>query len=153
MEEITIRKAVLSDMPVLLIFEQGVIATERPFDLTLKHHPINYYDIEKMITSEEVELLVATINNTLIGSGYARIENAKPYVRHLQHAYLGFMYVVPEHRGKGVNKKIMDELTKWCVEKNITEQRLDVYYNNESAFKAYEKTGFKKHMIEMRRGI
>ena len=150
MEEIIIRKATLDDISTLLVFEQGVIAAERPFDSTLKNGPVNYYDIEKLITSPDVELVVAATEKKIIGSGYARIENAKPYLKHRQHGYLGFMYVLPDYRGKGVNKKIITALAKWCASKNITELRLDVYQNNEAAIKAYEKTGFTKHMIEMR---
>ncbi len=86
----------------------------------------------------------------IIGSGYARIENAKPYLQHQQHAYLGFMYVDPNHRGKGINKEIIAALSNWCFLQNITELRLDVYENNEAAIKAYEKVGFAKHMIAMR---
>lgn len=153
MEQIVIRKAELHDMDTLLSFEQGVIAAERPFDSTLKKGATNYYDIEKMITATDVELVVATLENKLIGSGYARIENAKPYLQHAQHAYLGFMYVVPEHRGKGVNKLIIEALIKWSASKNITELRLDVYQNNVAAITAYEKVGFIKHMVNMRMGI
>jgi len=153
MEQIVIRKAELHDMDTLLSFEQGVIAAERPFDSTLKKGATNYYDIEKMITATDVELVVVTLENKLIGSGYARIENAKPYLQHAQHAYLGFMYVVPEHRGKGVNRLVIDALTKWAASKNITELRLDVYQNNEPAIAAYEKVGFVKHMVNMRMGI
>ena len=153
MEQIIIRKAKLEDLPNLLLFEQGVIAAERPFDSTLNVDPIHYYDIKKMIAADEVELVVATLDNRIIGSGYARIENAKPYLKHLQHAYLGFMYVLPEFRGKGVNKLIIDALAKWSASKNITELRLDVYHNNVAAIKAYEKAGFTKHMVEMRMGL
>lgn len=153
MDEIIIRKATLTDLPQLLIFEQGLIESERPFDETLKTGHIHYYDIEKMITGPQVELLVAEAAGRLIGSGYVRLEDAKPYLRHPQHAYLGFMYVIPEQRGKAVNKKIMDELIKWVTSKNISELRLDVYYPNESAIAAYEKAGFSRHMIEMRLGL
>jgi hypothetical protein len=31
--------------------------------------------------------------------------------------------------------------------------RLDVYYGNTDAIKAYEKAGFVKHMVEMRVGL
>jgi ribosomal protein S18 acetylase RimI-like enzyme len=144
MGEIIIRKAELRDLDTLLVFEQGVISAERPYQL------LRYW---KMITAKDVELLVAEINNELIGSGYARIEDAKPYLRHAQHAYLGFMYVLPEHRGKGINKMIIDALATWSASKNITELRLDVYHDNESAIKAYEKCGFTKHMIAMRMGL
>ncbi len=153
MEKITIRKATLKDIDTLLVFEQGVIFTERPFDPTLKTNQTHYYNIEKMITSDHVELLVAELNNDLIGCGYARIEDAKSYLQHAQHAYLGFMYVVPAQRGKGVNKLIIDALTAWSLSQHITELRLDVYHQNEAAIKAYEKCGFTKHMISMRMGL
>lgn len=152
MEQIIIRKAELEDLDTLLVFEQGVISAERPFDPTLKTDT-HYYDIEKMITADHIELLVAELDNELIGSGYARIEDAKPYLQHTQHAYLGFMYVVPEHRGKGINKLIMDALATWSASQNITELKLDVYYANASAIKAYEKFGFAKYMINMRMGL
>lgn len=153
MEHIITRKAIEKDLETLLIFEQGVISAERPFDPTLKNDPNHYYDIQKMMDAEAVELLVAELNGELVGCGYARIENAKPYLLHSQHAYLGFMYVQPAHRGKGINLKIMDALTLWCKSKNIQELRLDVYYNNDAAIRAYEKAGFTKHMIEMRKGL
>jgi len=57
---------------------------------------------------------------------------------------------LPEYRGQGVNKKIMDVLKAWASSQNITEFRLDVYYENVSAIKAYEKFGFSKYFLEMR---
>jgi ribosomal protein S18 acetylase RimI-like enzyme len=151
-EDIIIRKASLNDLDTLLRFEQGVIAAEQPFDITLKERPV-YYDIAELITAQHIELVVAEYKNEIIGSGYARIETAKHYLKHQNHAYLGFMYVDPAHRGKGVNKKIMEALEKWATGKNITELRLDVYNNNDPAIKAYEKVGFVKHMINMRKGV
>lgn len=153
MEDILIRQARLEDLPVLYQFEQAVIAAERPFDATLKSGQIHYYDIEKMIMDTDVELLVAAINKEVVGSGYARIENAKPFLQYGRHAYLGFMYVKPQWRGKDINKKIIDALTNWVQQHNITELRLDVYQPNIAAIKAYEKAGFTKHMIEMRKGL
>jgi len=153
METIIIRKAVPGDLDTLLGFEQGVISAERPFDPTLKPGHTNYYDIEKMIASPDVELLVAEQDGKLIGSGYARIENAKPYLVHERYAYLGFMYVIPSFRGRGINKMIMKALVKWSASQNIAELRLDVYHANESAIRAYEKVGFSKHMVNMRMGL
>jgi len=153
MVDIIVRKATRDDLDTLLIFEQGVISAERPFDITLKGDPNHYYDIEKMITAKDVELLVAELDGELIGSGYARVENAKPYLLHARHAYLGFMYVVPRHRGKGVNKMIIDALAAWSAAQNITELRLDVYNDNLAAIKAYERSGFTKHMVNMRMGL
>ena len=150
MQTITIRKAHPNDLEKLLEFEQGIITAERPFDPTLKAEKIHYYDIEKIISAPHIEVLVAEIDSELIGSGYARIVTAKPYLNHLNYAYLGFMYTVANHRGKGVNAKIIEALKKWCTLQDVFEIRLDVYNDNTSAIKAYEKVGFKKHLINMR---
>ncbi|HEV7779641.1 MAG TPA: GNAT family N-acetyltransferase [Chitinophagaceae bacterium] len=153
MDKIIIRKAVLSDMETLLRFEQGVINAERPFDPTLKGDPNYYYDIGAMIAASHIELLVVETSNEIIGSGYARIDRSEPYLRHEQHAYFGFMYVDPAHRGKGVNKMIVDALEQWSLSQGITEMRLEVYVGNAAAISAYEKVGFVKHMTEMRKGL
>lgn len=150
MEKSIIRKATKEDLETLYKFEQGVIDTERAFDPTLKTGAINYYDLPGMIDSTDIELLVAESDDTIVASGYARIENAKIYLQHSVHAYLGFMYVVPEYRGKGINQKIIQALIEWANSREIFEIRLDVYYENISAIKAYEKIGFSRHMIEMR---
>jgi ribosomal protein S18 acetylase RimI-like enzyme len=153
MNEITIRTATVHDLEILLQFEQGVIAAERPFDSTLKKGAIHYYDIEGMIDNSSVKLVVAEVQSQVVGSGYCRLENAKPYLKHTRHGYLGFMYVVPEYRGRGINKLIIGKLANWARSENITELRLDVYHGNTTAILAYEKAGFSKHMIEMRLAI
>ena len=153
MKNIITRKATISDLETLRRFEQGVISAERPFDPTLKQGHINYYDLEFMIDAPHIELIVAELNDEIVGSGYARLEEAKQYIQHEHHSYLGFMYVEPQHRGKGINKIIINALKKWSLAQNITELRLDVYFNNTSAIAAYEKAGFTKHMIEMRMGL
>ena len=150
MSNIVIRKASFKDLDQLLIFEQGVIKAERPFDPTLKPDPINYYDLKAMLTASHVHLVVGELDGKIIASGYARIEKSKSYLKHDQHAYLGFMYVLPEYRGKGINKLILGHLKDWALSQGLTELRLEVYSENSSAIKAYEKFGFKSHMLEMR---
>ncbi len=60
------------------------------------------------------------------------------------------MYVIPEHRGKGINGSLIKKLLEWAHNKNILEIQLDVYAKNESAVKAYEKFGFKPDLLKMR---
>ncbi len=153
MDKITIRKAIHGDLETLLEFEQGIIRTERPFDNTLKAGLIHYYDLEAMIDAEDVLLLVVECNGELAGSGYARIEDVKNYLKHPQHAYLGFMYVKPAFRGMGVNQMIIEGLKQWCRERNITEMRLEVYTENLGAIRAYEKACFKPILTWMRLGL
>lgn len=148
-----IRIATLEDLTVLLKFEQGVIKAERPFDPTLKDGEITYYDIAELITNPNSEIFVAEIENEIVASGYAKIKPDRHYLKHASQGYLGFMYVSENHRGKQLNKGIIDALLHWCKSRNIFEIRLDVYPDNIPAIKAYEKVGFKKHMINMRLNI
>ena len=147
---IEVRSATLDDLPVLLEFEQGIIAYERPYDPTLKEGLINYYDIKAMILSDTDEVVVATLGDTIIGSGCTRIEKSKPYLKQETHSYIGFMFVLPKYRGKGVSKLILDTLKEWTVAQGIYEACLTVYDGNANAIRAYEKSGFKKHIIHMR---
>ncbi|NOW95348.1 GNAT family N-acetyltransferase [Mucilaginibacter sp. SG564] len=153
MEQINIRKAELKDMDVLFEFKQALVESERPFDPTLKPGPLYYYNIPDLIEATDALLVVAEIDSIVIGCGYARIVDSKPYLRHQQHAHLGFMYVMPGHRGKGVNKLIIDALKQWSQQQGITEIRLEVYAVNTAALKAYEKVGFVPHMLTMRLGL
>lgn len=153
MEEIIIRTATVADIEQLRILEQGVIIAERPFDHTLKDDPLQYYNLEELITSTTSEVVVAEKDGRLIASGYARIQPTKSYTKHTHFAYLGFMYVHPDFRGQGLNQKIIDALKAWTKEQGLTEMRLEVYVDNAAAIRAYEKYGFKKTMIEMRMGL
>jgi GNAT superfamily N-acetyltransferase len=153
MDKTLIRSATNDDLETLLEFEQGVIEAERPFDPTLKSGHIHYYDLQEMINAEYVELLVAEVDGLIVGSGYARIEKSKIFYKHPNHAYLGFMYVRPAYRGKGINRKIIEALQRWALTKNIDELRLEVYYDNLPAIKAYTKIGFSNYLIQMRLGL
>lgn len=153
MNEIVVRRATQNDIAILLEFEQGVIQTERPMDSTLKPDPINYYDISELIRGPNSVVYVIEINGIVSASGYAKMISEKPYRKHTQIGYLGMMYVVPKARGKGLNQRIIDALIEWCKEKNLDEVQLEVYAENPTALRAYEKAGFKSHLLTMRRSI
>ena len=148
--EITFRHATPADLPVLLSFEQGIVAAERPCNPLIKEGDIHYYDIAAMIESEQVAVIVAEDEGELVASGYARIVESKPFKVHDQHAYLGFMYVRPSHRGQGLVAKIIEALKAFARSRGLTHCYLEVYHNNDPAVRAYEKAGFKKEVLLMR---
>ena len=150
MEEVNLRTALLSDMPVLLEFEQEVLAAERPYNSTIKSAEAFYYDLEALLTSDKSYLVVAEVAGMVIGSGYAQIRESKQSLAHDFHSYLGFMYVAPEYRGRGINKSIIESLIQWSKNQGVTACYLDVYSENKAAIQAYEKVGFVNSMIEMK---
>lgn len=148
-----IRKAKVEELETLLEFEQGIVVAERPMNPTLKDGEIHYYDLAKLVESPLSGVFVAELDGELIASGYALEKAAKDYEKHEKYVYLGFMYVKPEHRGKGVNQLILDALLDWAKGRNLTEIRLEVYSENASAIRAYKKAGFIPHLLEMRMEI
>jgi RimJ/RimL family protein N-acetyltransferase len=148
-----VRKATLDDVPVLLEFEQGLIFAERPMDSTIKDGKISYYDVSEFIKNDDSVLYVVELNHEIVASGYAKIKPDRHYLKHEKQGYLGFMFVPVTHRGKGYNKLIINALTDWCKKQGVFEIRIDVYDVNNSAIKAYEKAGFKKHLITMRMNL
>ncbi|MGU3375322.1 GNAT family N-acetyltransferase [Chryseobacterium sp. M5A1_1a] len=147
----TTREATKEDLKILLEFEQGIVSAERPFNSTLIDGEIHYYDLNEFIQSPDATLIVVEDNNEIVASGYALIKKTeKDYNNFKSYAYLGFMFVKPEYRGKGINKLITNELVNWAKSRNISEVRLDVYAQNDSAIKAYEKAGFEPLLLTMR---
>ena len=150
MKGIIIREAKSEDVPVLKEMEQGVIRAERPYDPTIRPDPVTYYDLDEMVASDDYYLVVAEKEGRILSSGYAAVRQARPYLDHRQYALLGFMFTLPNYRGQGINGRIIGELKKWAKTRGLKEIRLTVYVDNDPAIKAYEKQGFKKHLIEMR---
>ena len=150
---ILLREATLDDLSILLEFEKKLIEYERNFTPNLKKSDFNYYNLKSYILNPEVSVVVAEEKNKLIASGYALIRDNKLYKIPDKLIFLGFMYVIPEYRGKGINKKILDYLIAWGKNKGLNEFQLTVYAQNESAIKAYKKSGFSFETITMRLNI
>lgn len=147
---VQLREATLNDLPTLLEFEQALVAYERPFAPHLKQGKIHYYNIEAYIQDPNICVMVAEDKGGILGSGYALIRENIPYKTPAQLVYLGFMFVRPSARGKGINGKIMTALMQWGKDQGYTEFQLEVYDQNSSARKAYEKMGFVPDILTMR---
>lgn len=147
---VTTRPANRDDLPTLLTFEQGIIEAERPYDHTLRPDPISYYDIGELIDADDAEVIVAELDGELVGSGHVTKKLSRHYVQPSYHAYIGFLYVLPAHRGKGINKNVLDALHDWARRNNLPEVHLTVYPGNDPAIRAYQKAGYAPYILEMR---
>lgn len=144
------RIAVLDDLPRLLELEQLVIEAERPFNASIKSDKTAYYDIRHLICNCDSHLIVCEDDEDIIGTGYAQVRESKISLEHEFHSYLGFMYVSPAYRGRGINKKILEDLVAWSQQRGARDLYLDVYVRNNAAIKAYQKAGFEPCMMEMK---
>ena len=148
-----LRKAELDDLPTLQKFKLGLIQAELPMDETIKKDATSYYDLKELIQSPDADIFVVEVDQQLVASGYAKIMEDHPYLKHDKQGYLGFMFVLEDFRGRGYSQQILEALTSWCKNRGVFEIRLDVYSMNQAALWAYEKAGFKSHLIKMRMNI
>ncbi|WP_198650497.1 GNAT family N-acetyltransferase [Saccharospirillum mangrovi] len=148
--DIQLRPAVMADKPALLALEQALVKAERPFNSWFIDGQIFYYDLDHFIQHDQTQLLVAEAGGEIIATGYLQIRTSKPSLRHDREGYLGFMYVTDAYRGKGVNKMIMHELMDWAKAQGVRDFYLDVYAQNQTAIRAYEKLGFEASLVNMK---
>ena len=52
------------------------------------------------------------------------------------------MYVLPEHRGKGIAKAILNELEVWAAEENYSQSILETGFMQVDAIGLYQKLGY-----------
>lgn len=147
---VNVRRATASDIHVLQKFEQGIIAAERPFDPTIRKGDVRYYDIAALVASRDAFVAIAEIGGAPVGCGFARKTASRSFAEPPFHAYIGLMYVAPEHRRRGVSSLILESLTAWAREVGLFDLRLEVYPDNAAAVQAYAKSGFAPYMLEMR---
>lgn len=149
MKKIDIRVATTGDIQILRAFEQKLIVIERDFDSEIKSGETTYYDIENLISDNDSFLVVAETSGEIVGSGYGQIRDAKSCFKNSKHCYLGFIFVEDSCRGLGIAKRIIDTICSWSEERGISYFLLDVYSENKTAIRAYEKLGFKSLSITM----
>ncbi len=140
----------MTDIGLLRQLEQKVVQAERPYNRSIKPENAIYYDLEQLIASESACVLVAQDGDLVIATGYVQTRVSKASLIHEEHGYLGFMYVDELYRGMGINRLLTDKLIVWGKERGLSDFYLDVYADNQPALKAYEKSGFKTSMIEMK---
>ena len=61
-------------------------------------------------------------------------------IKHTAYIVIG---ILSSHRGKGIGKKLFEELEKWFEENDIKRLELTVMTHNEKAINLYKKMGFK----------
>ena len=99
-------------------------------------HSFTYFDKRDLniLDCHEVTLILIENDEAI---GYGHLDREKDTV------WLGIA-VSEGYTGKGLGKKIMNELISCAREKKIKDIRLSVYKNNIPAQKLYEKLGFEK---------
>lgn len=124
--DITIRKAGINDV-------DGIMSVER----TGISHPWDKASIEATVKDDNKVCVVACAGEKITGYIYASFV--------LDEAEIGNICVLPELRGQGVGRKLMEELLNILKSVEVTRIFLEVESDNEGAIALYEKCGFVRY--------
>ena len=124
--DITIRKAGINDV-------DGIMSVER----TGISHPWDKASIEATVKDDNKVCVVECEGEKIVGYIYASFV--------LDEAEIGNICVLPELRGQGVGRKLMEELLNILRSVEVTRVFLEVESDNEGAIALYEKCGFVRY--------
>ncbi|BBD60324.1 GCN5-related N-acetyltransferase [Nostoc sp. HK-01] len=77
------------------------------------------------------------------------VGNAVDQVNGDRHAHIFLLYVIPEHRRRGIGKALMQYLEKWATERGDRQIGLQVFESNQPALNLYNQLGYQTQSLWM----
>ena len=107
-------------------------------------HPYSEQDFFNIVENTK-HLTVAAVDgtDTILGFGIATLKEKSGMISNLTTAYIDDIFVRPEHRQKGLAKKIFEELERKAKEQGAKRIDLMVWAFNEPALALYQALGMK----------
>lgn len=134
---LAIRPATVDDVPLILRLIQGLAEYER-----LAHECVATAD--ELRTSlfgarPDAEVVIGLLDGE--AAGFALFFHGYSTFLARRGLYLEDLFVVPEHRGKGVGKALLRHLARLAIDRGCGRFEWAVLDWNESAIKVYESLG------------
>jgi ribosomal protein S18 acetylase RimI-like enzyme len=165
-QKITVRKAALKDVPVLLSLfrefqrqHEEAVCKKNPamkLYLAMKADAPKSFGkfVKKNILSSNAEVLIAEVGGKPAGYDLVYIKNRNiPIFKIEKFGYISDMFVRKKYRGLGISSMLKDEAFRWFRKKGITHISLLVASDNGIVRKVYRKWGFMDCFTEMRRRV
>ncbi|WP_292777374.1 N-acetyltransferase [Nostoc sp. NMS9] len=77
------------------------------------------------------------------------VGNAIDQVHGNRHAHIFILYVVPEHRRRGIGTALMRYLENWAIQRGDRQIGLQVFQSNKPALNLYNQLGYQTQSIWM----
>jgi ribosomal protein S18 acetylase RimI-like enzyme len=77
------------------------------------------------------------------------VGNAIDQVQGHRHAHIFILYVVPEHRRRGIGKALMRYVENWAIQRGDRQIGLQVFQSNKPALNLYNQLGYQTQSLWM----
>jgi GNAT superfamily N-acetyltransferase len=154
----TVRPARLpADEPAILGFIAALQKYEAGFEKnrrTDKDFPAEHWGVvQNRVHSHHGLILVAEDGGKIQGWLFAYEENAEVFIAPDErvHGFLAEIYVVPEARGTGVGRALIEACEIWSKGRGHKALTINVLAHNARAIRAYEGTGYAPYTVTLRK--
>lgn len=136
-----VRKAELKDTKEANNLLTMLIRDEKQYDPSINENCVISRFYEDMISDDSNILLVAEIDNKIIGYLYGYIvDNGNTYIDMV--SKLDALYIIKEYRNNKIATKLINEFKSWSLKKGVKHIEVQVLNDNISAVNLYKKEGF-----------
>lgn len=103
--------------------------------------PLWWVDEEKG-TEEDFDSAPSPIACLWVGNAIDQISGSR-------HAHIFLLYVVPEHRRRGIGTALMKYLENWATQRGDRQIGLQVFQSNQAALNLYDQLGYQTQSLWM----
>jgi GNAT superfamily N-acetyltransferase len=98
-------------------------------------------------------ILVAEDGGKVVGWAFAFEEEGEVFIEGTQrrHGFLAEIYVVPEARGTGMGRALIEGCEEWSRDRGHKALTINVLSNNHRAIRAYEGLGYAPYTVTLRK--
>jgi GNAT superfamily N-acetyltransferase len=159
-QRVTIRRAGLADIRLLDKFQKQfykelreIVSRENPLlkaylKPSRQGHRFVVKLLRKWIRSKNALVLIAEEESNPIGFTTVSIEK-HPILGLKRYGYIGFMFMKPRHRSKGISSLLMKETLAWLARRRVKHVGLSVEMENKYAHAIYRRWGFRSFSVFM----
>lgn len=136
-----VRKAELKDTKEANNLLTMLIRDEKQYDPSINENCVISRFYEDMILNDSNILLVAEIDNKIIGYLYGYIvDNGNTYLDKV--SKLDALYITKEYRKNKIATKLINEFKSWSLKNGVKYIEVQVLNDNINAINLYKKEGF-----------
>jgi GNAT superfamily N-acetyltransferase len=152
---ITIRQATIEDLPKLQELNQKIMVNNPLFDDDLIEN-FAFTPEGEQFFRESIEringcCLIAEENGQMLG--YTDGEPKPIVYRKRRYFEIDNLGVIPEMKGKGLGKLLLEAITRWAKTHDFARLYLNCYIKNEAAIGFYKHNGFYEIDISLEKEI
>lgn len=126
-----------------------LLISDKEYDCNIKDGLTMNGFFSKRIKDEDSIILVAKIDNNIVGYIYGYIRSDNKIKKELE-SYIESLFIIEEYRNKGIGTTLINKFIDECKSKNVKYIFIENKEKNESAKFLYNRLGF-QIFIETRR--